>query len=61
MAFAYILRNRDESILTVNLTELNINISQDFENSLEKENPSFINWWKGFDLVTKVMMVMRNK
>ena len=55
MAFAHILRDRDESIVTVSLIELNMrrgtfykmeketfhelfSFSQDFENSLEKEN-----------------------
>ena len=55
MTFAHILRDKDESIVTVNLAELNmlggtfykidketflelVCVSQDFENSLEKEN-----------------------
>ena len=55
MAFAHILRDKDESIVKVNLNELNMlhgtfykmeketfnelaSVSQDFENSLEKEN-----------------------
>ena len=55
VTFAHILRNKDESIVTVNLAELNmlggtfykmdketflelVCVSQDFENSLEKEN-----------------------
>ena len=63
MAFVHILRDTDESIVTVNLIELNmlhgtfykmetfhesVSVSQDFENSLEKKIPLFMNWLKGF-------------
>ena len=78
MAFAHILRDRDESIVTVDLTELNmlhgtfykmeketflelVSVSQDLRILQKKKIPLLMNWSKGFHLVMKVMMVMRNK